>query len=442
MMARMIATIVQTGFRSLRRDRVAFILSFVLPVAFFTIFGFVFGNMRSSSTPRVSVLVVDEDKSSASRALISGLLREPSLDAAAHPKPTKGNPAPPEYTAVTAEAAVRKGEAPAALIVPLGFSAHPISFSPGSSRPIFQILNDSSDPVAAQVLAGMLQKTVMMSLPATMAAAGSQYFDQEIGGLTPQQHQQMDASLAALRRLQDQQGANAAQTGSAADAKSTTPDLSGFVSVNVRDVVGEKKRSPMISYYAAAVGVMFLLFTASGASGSLLDESDSGALDRVLSSRVTMTTLLAGKLIYSMLLAFLQLTVMFLWGAGVFHLDLFTHIPGFIVMTAATSFAVAAFGILLASVTRTRAQLAAFSTLIVLTMSAVGGSMFPRFLMPDAMKNIGLLTFNSWAIEGYAKVFWRDQPVRHLGPEVSVLLVSGVVLFLLARWFARRWESA
>ena len=90
MMARMIATIVQTGFRSLRRDRVAFILSFVLPVAFFTIFGFVFGNMRSSSMPRVSFLVVDEDKSSASRALISGLLREPSLDAATHPKPTKG----------------------------------------------------------------------------------------------------------------------------------------------------------------------------------------------------------------------------------------------------------------------------------------------------------------------------------------------------------------
>jgi ABC-2 type transport system permease protein len=165
MMPRMIATIVQTGFRSLRRDRVAFILSFVLPVAFFTIFGFVFGSMRSSSAPRVSVLVVDEDKSSASRALISGLLREPSLDAATHPKPTKGNPAPPEYTAVTAEAAVRKGEAPAALIIPLGFSAHPISFSPGSSRLIFQILNDSSDPVAAQVLAGMLQKTVMMSLP-------------------------------------------------------------------------------------------------------------------------------------------------------------------------------------------------------------------------------------------------------------------------------------
>ena len=54
----------------------------------------------------------------------------------------------------------------------------------------------------------------------------------------------------------------------------------------------------MVSFYAAAIGVMFLLFTASGASGSLLDEAESGTLDRVLSTRVTMTTLLAGKLAF------------------------------------------------------------------------------------------------------------------------------------------------
>jgi ABC-2 type transport system permease protein len=133
---------------------------------------------------------------------------------------------------------------------------------------------------------------------------------------------------------------------------------------------------------------------------------------------------------------------MFLWAAAVFHLDLFSHIPGFLVMTAATSFAVAAFGMLLASLTRSRAQLAAFSTLIILTMSAIGGSMFPRFLMPDAMQKAGLFTFNSWAIEGFTKVFWRDEPVRNLGTEVAVLLASGIALFLLARWFARRWEAA
>lgn len=437
----MIGTIVQTSFRSLRRDRGAFVMSFILPIGFFTIFGFVFGSMRGSSTPRVTVLVVDEDHTDASRALVRGLLREPSLDAMTHPRATKENPAPVDYTPATAETSVRSGDAPAALIIPAGFGANPIAFGPGGKRATFEILHDSADPVAAQVVAGMLQKTVMMALPATMATMGSQYFDREIGGLTPQQRKQMDGELARLRQLQqheDAQQSSAPQQGQA--AVSSGDDQGGMVAVHVRDVVGEKKKSPMISYYAAGVGVMFLMFTASAAGGSLLDESDSGALDRVLSARVTMTQLLAGKLVYCALLAFAQLTLMFLWAALVFHLDFFSHIPGFVVMTAITSFAVASFGMLLASLARTRGQLAAFSTLIILTMSALGGSMFPKFIMSDAMIRVGYFTFNSWAIEGYQKIFWRDQPIRSLGPEIAVLVTAGVVLFALARWFARKWE--
>ena len=34
----MIAVIVRNGFRSLRRDRGAFLLAFILPIAFFSIF--------------------------------------------------------------------------------------------------------------------------------------------------------------------------------------------------------------------------------------------------------------------------------------------------------------------------------------------------------------------------------------------------------------------
>lgn len=431
----MIGTIVQTSFRSLRRDRGAFLMSFVLPIGFFTIFGFVFGSMRGSSMPRVTVLVVDQDHSAASSALVRGLLREPSLAAMMHPAATKENPAPVDYTAATAEAAVRSGDAPAALIIPPGFGANPVSFGPTTQRPTFQILHDSADPVAAQVVAGMLQKTVMTALPATMASVGSQYFDREVGGLTPQQRKQMDEELARLRQLQNQDDAQQASS-----TDNAAPGSGGMVAITVRDVVGEKKKSPMISYYAAGVGVMFLLFTASAAGGSLLDESDSGALDRVLSARVTMTTLLLGKLTWSALLAFLQLTLMFLWAALVFHLDFFSHIPGFLVMTAITSFAVASFGMLLASLARTRGQLAAFSTLIILTMSALGGSMFPKFIMSDAMIRVGCFTFNSWAISGYQKIFWRDEPIRNLGPEAAVLVSAGLVLFLLARWFARKWE--
>ena len=150
---------------------------------------------------------------------------------------------------------------------------------------------------------------------------------------------------------------------------------------------------------------MFLLFTASGSAGALLDEAESGTLDRVLSTRVTMTKLLAGKLVFNTVLAFIQLVAMFLWGWAVFKLDFFNHLPGFAVMGLCTAFAVAAFGMLLASACRTRAQLGALSTLLILIMSSVGGSMFPRFLMPESMQKAGLLTINAWAIDGFTKVF-------------------------------------
>ncbi|HMD69700.1 MAG TPA: ABC transporter permease [Bryobacteraceae bacterium] len=431
----MIAVIVRTGFKALRRDRGAFLLSFILPIAFFSIFATIMGGMGSSGTARVSVLVVDEDRTAVSERLVRGLRREPSLAATTAPEAKKGQPAPPEYTAATAEAAVKQGVAPAALIIPQGFGANPVAFGPQTGRQPIRILHDSSDPVAAQVVAGLLQKVVMTSLPDTMAGVGMKYFDQASGGLTAEQRKDIESNLSKFHDQMEQRD----QEGSAPAADSAN-NAGGLVAVDIRDVVGENKRSPMVAFSAAGIGVMFLLFTASASAGSLLSEAECGALDRILSARVSMTTLLAGKMTYCTLLAFLQLTLMFLWGAAVFHLELFTHLPGFLLMTAATSFAVASFGMLLATVSRSRGQQAAISTLLILSMSAIGGSMVPRFLMPEAMKTAGLFTFNAWAIDGYTKVFWRDEPISHLAPQLAVLIGSGMVLFLIARRFARKWE--
>jgi len=97
---------------------------------------------------------------------------------------------------------------------------------------------------------------------------------------------------------------------------------------------------------------------------------------------------------------------------------------------------------LLASFSHTRAQQAAIGTLLILTMSAIGGSMFPRF--PHARDYeeggaAGLSTPGPSTVT--PRSFWRDEPVSHLLPQVAVLLGFGVLLFLIARRFARRWES-
>ena len=427
----MIIPIVRTALMALRRDRASLALSFILPIAFFSIFAVIFGGQHDS-TPKIKVILVDEDKSSASLDLARGLEREDSLVVLT--RPTSKNKAaqqPAEYTAATAEAAVKSGDTPVALIIPRGFGQNPISFGRDLGGPAIQLLNDSSDLIAPQMVAGLLQKAAMTAMPEVMAEQGMKYSEQYIGGFTPEQRKRSDAGLEELRKI---------QSGGAGSRSNAAGN--GIIAVNSRAVVGENKRNPMVSFYAAAIGVMFLLFTASGSAGSLLDEAESGTLDRVLSSRVTMTALLAGKLAFNTLLAFTQLTVMFLWAWAVFKLDFFTHIPGFLVMGLCTAFAVAAFGMVLASLCHTRAQLGALSTLLILTMSAVGGSMFPRFLMPAVMQKAGLFTINAWAIDGFTKVFWRDLPVQDLWQQVSVLLAVGIALFIVARRIARRWEFA
>jgi ABC-2 type transport system permease protein len=209
--------------------------------------------------------------------------------------------------------------------------------------------------------------------------------------------------------------------------------------INVMQPGGDS--SPTVSFYAAGIGVMFLLFSVTGASGTLLEEVDSGTLGRLIGSKAGMTGVLAGKWIFTALTGMLQLTVMFVWGALVFGLPLMSHLPGFVVMTIFTAAAASGFGLLLATLSKTRAQLSGISTIVILAMSAVGGSMFPRFLMSEGMQKMGLVTFNAWALDGYIKVFWREAPIVDLWPQLLVLTTLCAVFLTGARLAARRWEA-
>ncbi len=431
-------SIVRTAITSLRRDVGALALSFVLPIGFFTIFAVIFGTMKDTM-PRVKLIVVDEDRSDTSQAFVRGLEREETLTVTTRPAAGKDGVAKLEYTAATAEAAVRAGEAPVAIVIPAGWGSNPVSFGGGNGEQAIRMISDASDPIAPQVAAGMLQKVAMTSMPAAMAEQGGAYTERYLGGFTPAQRKQWDANMAALKRLENE------QTKTIGGVTVTREPQGGFgaggpIAVSTQSIAGKSENKPMISFYAAAIGVMFLLFTASGAAGALLDESESGTLDRVLSSRVTMTSLLGGKLIFNIALAFAQLVLMFLFAWAIFHIDFFGHIPGFLVMGLSTAFAVASFAILLASICKTRGQLAGLSTLLILLMSSVGGSMFPRYLMPPGMQKAGLFTINAWAIDGFTKVFWYERPLIDLWPQVGVLVGVGTVLFLVARRIARKWE--
>jgi ABC-2 type transport system permease protein len=414
----MIAAIVRAGWLNLRRDRGALILSFIVPIVFFSIFAGIFGAQRGK-TPRVTLAIADEDHSERSKQLVTALRAESALKIVDQP-----------FTAASAEAFVRKGDAPVALVIPKGFANWKMNFRGDNGQPGFRLLADSADPIADQVVNGLLQKTIMTSLPEVMIDSGVDEVDKISGGLTPQQRVSIQQSI-------DQYKAFRAKPGN--PKKASTGEL---IKISKTDVMGEKKSNAVVALYAAGIGVMFLLFTASNAGGTLLEENESGTLDRILGTRVTFTTLMLGKLAYLWTLGFFQICVMFLWGAFVFKLELFKHLDGFVLIALATTFCTSAFGLLLASFCRTRAQLGAISTLVVLTVSALGGSMFPRFLMPEKLQKAGLVLFNSWALEGFTNVFWRDLPLSSIVLPMVMLVAFGAIFFVVARMLVRRFEIA
>jgi ABC-2 type transport system permease protein len=415
----MIAPVVATEWKNFSRDRAAVALAVVLPIVFFSVFSVVFSGAINAESRRIRLGIVDLDGSEVSRKFIGALAAEPAIEL--HRAPRAGAAV---FDVEEVQKGVRGGEFPVALIVPKGFGSAVFDFN-ASRRPQLQLLTDGSDPVATGLATGMIQKVLATAMPDESAQAGMQLFRVWSGGLTPRQEANLQSNLAANRELRDSSGSGS---------------QSGLATLTVRDILGERKENPVVAFYAAAMGVMFLLFSAARSGGSLLDEVDSGTLDRVLSTRVSMTSLLLGKLFFLTLLGFIQLWIMFLWGAVAFDLELAPHLGGIFVMSLATSLAASAFGILLASACRTRAQLYAVSTLVILIISAVGGSMFPRFLMPESVLRYSLLLFNSWALEGFLKIFWREAPASAVWPETVVLLTWSGVFFIAARVLARRWE--
>ena len=383
----MIATIWKIGWLTLWRDRPALVLTFAVPLLFFSIFAAVFGSMERVGGEAVRVTVAGAapgERTPEEASLERYLAADPRLDLEVSRDPTE------------AVGRVRSGRSDAGILVPAGL-AEVLSGAVGGSAaavtPRLEIVVDRrGNPVAAGVVEAAVRGAVFRLWAESRFPTGGRRLELPV-----------DLAVEDVARRQ-----------------------------------GGDDRS--ISFFAAGIGVMFLLFAVSGRGSLLIEERRSGVLSRMMSSGVGLTPVLAGRWLYLASLGFVQVTLMFVWGSIAFGLDLWTphRLTGFLVMTVAAVAAAAGLGLLLSVVCRTRAQLSGVAVLLVLAMSAVGGSLFPRFLMPEGMRRLGLMTFNAWALDGYQKVFWYESPLVDLWPQVTFLAAVAAGLLALSRVLASR----
>jgi len=407
----LIVTVAKVMWLALWRDRGALLLAFVLPPLMFMVFAEVFSGAGESDL-EMRVAVLDSAQTPLTGQIVDALVDLDGIEPVTHELQ------PRQSDVAGLETLVRQGKADAAVWL----RAEPAGNL--DAEPGIVVIGDASRGLAAAIVTGRVQRLLQSAFPQLGILRAAALVDALVGPYTQQQRKALDLALSAadLADLEDSSEAQTAQDGL----------------VEQRLLGGGRQVDDGVSYYAGAVAILFLLFAAMQGAISLIDERNSGIVDRLVAGPGGYTVVVVGKGLFLTLQGLVQAGLIFAVAWWVYGIDW----PGRFGLWLITAFLAAAvsawLGLLLASLCRTRQQAQTASAFAVLILSAIGGSMMPRFLMPGWLRELGWFTPNAWIIESWHGIFWRGHGPAELVVGWGVLLATALVAMLVSVWLAHR----
>jgi ABC-2 type transport system permease protein len=394
------------------RDRAALAMSFVLPAVFFLIFAAIFAGATGEQL-RLKLAVADEVGDDVSRRLLRAIGEDPALSIVG------GD----DLDRRQVHDWVRRGTADVGLVIRAG--GEPLDELGGFGPPPLIVISDPVRGVAVPMLKGQIQKAYFTALPDIALGAVMGLMEDQFIELEVDQRADLAAGLDEL--------------GAEAEAGAATGW--GFEALfEEESVAGRSAAANHVAYYAGAVAILFLLFSSVHGAISLIEERDSGILDRILAGPGRIRVLVDGKFLFLVVQGFVQVGVIFVIAWLVYDVDLPGHLVLWAVTTLLAAAAAAALALSLAAACRSKRQAQTLSNVAILVLSALGGSMVPRFFMPELLQDIGWLTPNTWALEAYTGIFWRDAPIASLLLPWAMLAAAAAAGLWIARRLARRME--
>lgn len=396
------------GWKDLKlmfRDRAALILMLAAPFALTLGMGMItgaFGGSGSSIT-KLPVIVINQDGGQLGAALQQLLASADLADLLAVRVATDAD---------AARADVQADQVVAAVIIPAGFTDSIIPRE-GSNMAVdavaIEVIKNPDRPISSGIVESIVQSFV------DRVEAG------RVGGQVAIE-QLLRSGLAAPQdapRLAQQIGQEQAGLASVA-----------LIRVQRSDVAAEQSSDfdPLL-LLAPGMALVFLMFTVSLGSRSILVERREGTLARMLSTATSGGPILVGKITGVYLVGAAQMFILILASALLFGLRWGDPL-GVVVLVLAAVIGAAGWGLLLAAVAKTPAQVANLGMAMMLLFGMLGGSFFGGTLT-GALGMVGKITPNAWAMDGFTTLA-RGGDLADLAPDIAALLLMGGVLLVIS----------
>jgi ABC-2 type transport system permease protein len=180
--------------------------------------------------------------------------------------------------------------------------------------------------------------------------------------------------------------------------------------------------------------ILLVLLSSGGAS--LVAEREQGILRRLASSPMSRGAVVLGKWGARMMLGMVQIAFCMLTGSILFHVRWGDYLGAvLIVLLCYAAFATSS-GMLLASVSHTRGQAAAFGSLVANLLACIGGCWWPAEIMPRFLQAISRSTPPGMAMDAlHQLVNFGSGPAAALPQAITLGALALIIGFLAARNF-------
>lgn len=167
----------------------------------------------------------------------------------------------------------------------------------------------------------------------------------------------------------------------------------------------------------------------------LVIEKQQGMLRRQATLPIGRGEMIAGKLIGRLLIAALQVVVLFAAARFLFGIDLGDSPIALALLAASYTVAVAGLSVLLGAVLHTQEQASSLGWILSMVLAGFGGCWWPAELMPEWLQILARAFPTTWAMEGFHALLSFGRGLEGVLLPVVVLLGFGALFTTVAARF-------